>query len=180
MNQFSFLTIILCLSISNLFAEGPPITLDGKIDVPYKAFALTAAQKQELNHARMITLTEQQAKKEGMLYHDRKLFILTSNFNDCCCGRTYGIWFHPDSITIIGKDYPSNDTLENGMTMPGRSLRHIAQLNNYDEKMRSITINAQGDLYHLDKKIPIDIDSLSDLLFSITPCIIGIYMTFYN
>jgi len=168
MKQLTLLTSILCFSLSNLFAEGPPITLDGKIDVPYKAFALTAAQKQELNHARMITLTEQQAKKEGMQNHDRKLFILTSNFNDCCCGLTYGIWFHPDSITIIGKEYPSTDTLENGMTMLGRSLRHISQFNNYEEKLRSITINAQGDLYHMDKKIPLDIDSMSDLFYRIT------------
>jgi hypothetical protein len=168
MKQLTILTSILCFSFTNLFAEGPPITLDGKIDVPYKAFALTTSQKVELNHARYITLTEQQAKEEGMQNHDRKLFILTSNFNDCCCGLTYGIWFHPDSIAIMGKDYPSKDTLENGMTMPGRSLRHITQLNNYEEKIRSITINAQGDLYYMDKKIPLDIDSMSELLYNIT------------
>jgi hypothetical protein len=158
MKQLTILTSLICISFTNLFAEGPPISLDGKIDVPYKAFALTASQKVELN----------QAKKEGMQNHDRKLFILTSNFNDCCCGLTYGIWFHPDSIAIMGKDYPSKDTLENGMTIPGRSLRHIAQLNNYEDKMSSITINAKGELYHMGKKIPLDIDSMSDLLYRIT------------
>lgn len=168
MKQITLLTLILCFSFTSLFAEGPPITLDGKIDVPYKAFALTASQKLELNHARYITLTEQQAKKEDMQNHDRKLFILTYNYNDCCCGMTYGIWFHPDSIAIMGKEYLPKEPLEEGMTYPNHNYFLVSNLNTWDILQKTITINAQGDLYHMDKKIPLDIDSMSDLLYRIT------------
>lgn len=168
MKQLTILTSILCFSFTNLFAEGPPITLDGKIDVPYKAFALTASQKVELNHARYITLTEQQSKKEGMQNHDRKLFILTYNYNDCCCGMTYGIWFHPDSIAIMGKEYLPKEPIEEGLPYPNHNYFLVTHLNTWDILQKTITINAQGDLYHMDKKIPLDIDSMSDLLYGIT------------
>ncbi len=141
-------------------ADGPPVSADGEILVPYKGFALNAQQKQQLLKSRVITLSDQQAARCGMSLHDRRLFVLTANFNDCTCGMTYGIWFHPDSFAVFGQENASYDTLDNGKLLPARCLRAVANNEGEEEVMTSFYISVEGDLYFEGNKISTERESL--------------------
>jgi len=157
------LLIVLSLITLSLFADGPPISADGKIIGPYRAFALNEQQKQTLRHARVITLTAAQAKRERIKDPERRLFILTSNFNDCTCGLTYGIWFHPDSVAVFGAEYSAYDTLAEGQYLPGRSLRAVAYMQQPEQVARQLFISASGQIVYQGNIVRSDMDDLYDM-----------------
>lgn len=150
---FTFLLAILTSLSVRTLADGPPISADGILLEDGPRFALSATQKSELLFSRCITLTDQQALHSGLRFHDRRLFVLTANFNDCTCGMTYGIWFHPDSVAVFGQEYSSYDTMINGALLPARGLRNVIE-NKSDEMLkRSLYISAEGNLYFEGNKI---------------------------
>ncbi len=167
----ALLLIVLSLSTLNLFAEGPPISADGKIIGPYRAFVLNDQQKQTLRFSRVLTLSEQQAKKEGIKDPQRRLFLLTSNYNDCTCGLTYGIWFHPDSVAVFGEEYPVFDTLAEGQRMPGRALLAISYQQSEEHALRSLYISATGTLYYQHRAVSTELDSLYVLFDAVSAAV---------
>ena len=160
----AFLLFIFTIASNSLLAEGPPINKDGHILGDYKAIPLTPDQKNQLKNSRVITLNRAQQSIAGLPVEADELFLLTANFNDCTCGLTYGIWFHPDSFAVSGSNYPLFDTLSENHIMPARSLLAIQQIKSNENSLRTLTISTEGDLFYMNKKIAQDEDGIYALM----------------
>ena len=106
-------TLILLLLITQLvFADGPPIDKNGNISVPHIILELDEQQSSFLNSHRYLKLSDKQKNKLGETWSTDEIEVLDPFYNDCTCGRIYGIWISPKEIAILKRDIPSKELNE--------------------------------------------------------------------
>lgn len=169
------LVILLLIKSVTSFAEGIPFSLDGKESIFGEKIVLTNEQKKALLTSRVILLTAAQAPKNRKTVDERTIFIITPNHNDCTCGLTYGMWYHPDSVGLVSLQYNAYDTLfrddfdslSTRRAMPSRGLMSCRYNKMEEQNMTSLYIGADGKLRYMGKEITYHVDSVYALFDNI-------------
>ncbi len=100
-----YLTLIVALISTNIFADGPPIDKNGNITEDHIVVILSKDQLKQVGRHRVLTLTDEQYETLRKICNvfPKKIWAITPHWKLCTCEKIYCIWNKRNQVGIPHK-----------------------------------------------------------------------------